>query len=153
MGQVAPVLPELLRRQLAHVGQALLNQLLGKFIGLFKIIRAVKKPVVPIEAKPVNVLLNCLYVLCILFGGVGIVHPQVANSAVFFSRAKIDDQRFTVADMKIPVRLRWKPGVDLPSGKLSAFGQIFLYKGVDKIFIFRALCHMQHPLSENLGTQ
>ena len=60
-----------------------------------------------------DVLLDGVDVLCVLFGGVGVIHPQVADALVLLRRAKVNGQRLAVADVEIPVGLRWEPGVNL----------------------------------------
>ena len=147
----SPVLFELFRRQLAHIGQSLLNQQLRLPVILLKVVGTIEKAVSPVKAQPVDVLLDGLHKLLVLFGGVGVVHAQIAQSAVFFRRPEINGQRLAVADMEIAVRFRGKTGVDRHSGKLSAGGNIFLNKGVDKIpalflsgdFLF--VSHTQNP--------
>ena len=112
-GGVAPVLPELVGGQLAHIGQALFNEVHGQLIGFFKVIGAVEKPVVPVKAQPVDILLDGVHVLGVLFGRVGVIHAQVADAAVLFRRAKVNGQGLAVTDMQIAVGLRGEPGVDL----------------------------------------
>ena len=120
VGQVAPVLPELLRSQLADVSQALGDELLGKGIGFFKVVRAVEEPVAPVKAQPVDVLLNGVYVLRVFLGGVGVIHPQVADAAKLFRRTEVNDEGFAVANVEVPIGLRGETGVNLVFGKLSA---------------------------------
>ena len=141
--QVAPVLLELLGGQLADVGKTLLNQLHGVLVVLFKVVGAVVEPVAPVEAQPVNVLLDGLHVLFIFLGGVGVVHPEVAQAAVLRGGAEINDQRLAVTDVQVAVRLRREPGVDGLPGKLTARGNVLIDKGMDKILAFRNLSHIQ----------
>ena len=61
-GDISPVLLELLRRQLADIGQALLDEAPPprRYI-LVKVIGAVEEPVAPVKAQPVDVLLDGVY--------------------------------------------------------------------------------------------
>ena len=133
MRGVAAVLAKLVRRQLAHVGEPLLDKLNGVFVGFFKVIRAIIKTVAPVEAEPVDVLLDRLHELGILLGGIGVVHAQVADPAEVLRRAEVDGQGLAVADVEVAVRLGREAGVDLHPGELAALCDVFLYKSVDKV--------------------
>ena len=130
---IAPVLLELLRRELTHIGQALFDEAYRQLIGLVKIVAAVEEAVAPVETKPVDVLLDGLHKLGVLFGGVRVVHPQVADAAELLRRAKVDDQRLAVPDVQIAVGLRRKTGMDLHPGAPSAGGNVLRNKLMDKI--------------------
>ena len=80
-----------------------------------------------------DILLDSVYELGVLLGGVGVVHAQVADAAELLSRAEVDDQRLAVADVKIAVGLGGKTGVDLLPGKASAGGDVLRDKFVDKV--------------------
>jgi len=136
LADIAAVFPRLLRRQVADIREALFDQLHGVFIVLFKIIRAVEKAVAPVEAQPVDILLDGVHIFGVLLGRIGVVHAEVAQAAEFFSRAEIDGQRLAVADVQIAVRLRRKTGVDLLALKLSARRDVFQNKCVNEIFRF-----------------
>ena len=98
-----------------------------------------------------DVLLDGVYVLGVLLGGVGVVHPEVAQSAEFLGGAEVDDQGLAVADVQVAVGLRGKPGVDGHALELTAGGDILFNKGVDEVpalggfFLgcFDLLCHGQ----------
>ena len=141
MGQVAPVFLKLLGGQLADVGQALLNQLLGERIGLFKIIGAVEEPVAPVEAQPVDVLLDGVHILGVLLGGIGIVHTKVAHPVKLQGGAEVDGQGLAVADVQIAVGLRREPGVNRLTGEPAALGNVLINEAVDEIFALQGLCH------------
>ena len=130
---VATVLFELLGSQLAHIGKALLYKLYGILIGLFKIVGAVVEPVAPVEAQPVDILLDSVHVFRILLGGVGVVHAQVAHAAETLGGTEIYSQRLAVAYMEIAVGLRRKTGVHLHAVTAVALREILLHKGVNKV--------------------
>ena len=136
---VSPVCTELLGRQLAHIGKALFDEAHSLLVILLKIVGAVEEAVTPVETKPVDVLLDGLHELLVLFGGVGVIHPQVAQSAKLLSGTEVDGQGLAVADMQIAVGLRRKPGMDGHAFKLSALGNILLNKRVDEIAAFGGL--------------
>ena len=136
---VAPVGLKLLRAELADIGKALFDQLHGKLVVLLKVVGPVEKAVAPVKAQPVDVLLDGVHVLRVLLGGVGVVHPQVAQSAELLSGAEVDAQRLAVADMQIAVGLRRKTGVDGHALKLSAGGDVLLDKSVDEVPALRQL--------------
>ena len=145
-GGVAPVFLELLRGQLAHVGQPLLDQLNGVFIGLLKVVRAVEQPVAPVEAKPVDILLDGIDVLSVLLGGVGIVKAQVTDAAKMLCRAEVDGQRLAVADMQIAVGLGRETGVHLHAVAGTALGKILLHKGFNEISCVLFHGNPLHPI-------
>ena len=138
---IPAVFLKLLRGQLTDIGQALFNKLHGVFVVLFKVVGAVVEPVSPVKTQPVNILLDGFDELHILLGRIGVIHPEVAQAAVFLGGAEIDDQRLAVTDVQITVGLRRKPGMDGLTGKLSAGGNILIDKGVDEIL---ALCNLSH---------
>ena len=130
---VAPVLLELLRGELAHIGQPLLDEAHRQLIGLFKVVGAVEEPVPPVEAQPVDVLFDGVHKLGILLGRVGVVHAQVADAAELLGRAEVDDQRLAVADVEIAVGLGRKTGMNLHAGKAPAGGDVLRDKFMDKV--------------------
>ncbi len=136
---VPPVLPELLGGELADVGQPLLNQAHGQLVGLFKVVAAVEEPVPPVEAQPVDVLLDGVHKLGVLLGGVGVVHAQVADAAELLGGAEVDNQGLAVADMQIAVGLRGETGVDPHPGAAPPFGDVLRNKLVDKVLALRGL--------------
>ena len=109
-----------------------------------------------------DILLDGLHELHILLGGVGVVHTQVAQTAVLFGGSEVYAQGLAVADVQIAVRFRRKPGVYRLARVLTAFRDILIDKGMDKIFAFRHFSHIQTssliipmlnhytPLRENL---
>jgi hypothetical protein len=123
-----------------------LDELHREIIGLLKVIRAIAV-LIPIEAQPVDILLDGLHILHVFSGGVGVVHPQVAFAAKFFRRAKIDAQGLAVADVQIAVGLRRESGVDMVA---LAFLQVLADKVLDKIAAFQNLFvfHSCNILSE-----
>ena len=131
--RVAAVFLELLRRQLAHIGQTFFDQLHGELVVLLKVVRAEEEPVAPVKAEPVNVLLNGLDELVVLLGGVRVVHAEIAQAAEALGRAEVDAQRLAVADVQITVRLGRKTGVYGLTLKPSAGADVLLNEGFDKV--------------------
>ncbi len=130
---IPPVLSELLGGQLADIGKSLPDKFYGVVVHLVKVIRGKEKPVIPVIAQPVDVLLNGVHVLHVLLGGVGIVHPQVADAAILFRRTKIDKDGLGVADMEISIGLRREAGMDGHSGVLSPRSNVLINKIMNKI--------------------
>ena len=94
-----------------------------------------------------DIVLDGVDIFDVLLGGVGIVHPQVAQAAEFLRRAEINAQSLAVADVQIAVGLRRKAGVDRHPGKLAAGGNILRNKGMNEIhgFVFRQLFRHTWP--------
>ena len=127
---------EFFRRQLADIGQSLLDEAHRLPVVLLKIVGTVEETVAPVKAQPVDVLLDGLHKLLVLFGGVGVVHPQVAQSAELFGGTEVNGQGLAVADMEIAVRLRGKTGMHRHALELSAGGNILLNKSMDEVAAF-----------------
>ena len=135
--RVAAVFAHLFGRQLADVGETLLDQLHREAVHLLKILGGVEEAVAPVKAEPVNVLPDGVNVLHVLFGGIGVVHAEVADAVVFFGGGEVDADRLGVADVQIAVRLGRKTGVYGFALVAAALGNVLVDKGVDKI----ALCY------------
>ena len=144
LADLAAVLTELLRGQIADVGQPLFDELDRELVVLFKIIRAIEEAVAPVKAQPVNVLLDRVDVFGVLLRRVRVVHAQVAQAAEFLRGAKVDRQRLAVADVQISVRLRREPGVNGLALKPAAGGQILFNEGVNEISVLQRLSFFIH---------
>ena len=131
--RIAAVFAELLRCQLADISKALADQLKSILIGFIKIIGTVEETVAPVKAEPVDVVLNGVDIFGVLFGGVRIIHAQIADTAEVLGCRKIDCQRLAVADVKIAVRLGRETGMDLHAVAAVAFLQIFFYEFFNKV--------------------
>ena len=129
----APILLKLLGRQLTDIGKTLFNESHRLTIVLLKVVRTVEKAIPPVEAKPVNVLLNGIHKLGILLGGVGIVHPEVAQTSELFGSAEVDGQGLAVTDVQVAVRLRRKTCMDGHALELSAGSNVLFNKCMDKV--------------------
>ena len=86
-----------------------------------------------------DILLNGIHKLCVLFGGVGVVHAQVADAAELFCGPEVYNQSLAVADMQIAVGFRRKTGVHLHPSEPAARGNILLNKLVDEVLALRPL--------------
>ena len=147
--RIASVLSDLLGSKLANVGKSLFNQLNCVLVHLLKILGRIVKSVVPVKAKPLDVLLDSVNILNVLFCWVGIVHTEVADSAELFSRAKVNADSLCVADMQIAVRLGRKASMNLFTLKSAVFGNILIYKIVNEVvlhnlFIFNIFNFFSH---------
>ena len=67
----------------------------------------------PVEAQPMDVVLDRVDEFLLLLHRVGVVETQIAASVEFGRDAEIQADRFGVSDMQVAVRLRRKPGHDL----------------------------------------
>ena len=148
---VAAVGLKLLRRQLADVGKALLDELHRVLIVLLEIVGAIEEPVAPVEAQPVDILLDGVHILGVLLGGVGVIHAQVAQAVVPLSGAEVDAQGLAVADMQIAVRLRREAGVDGHSLELTTLCDVLVDEIDNEVFAgllrFGGLDFLGHDLS------
>ena len=142
---------EFLRRQLAHVGQPLLDEQHRLTVVLLKVVGAVEEAVAPVKAQPVDVLLDGLHKLLVLLGGVGVVHSQVAQAVVLLGSAEVDGQRLAVSDVQVAVGLRRETGVDGHSLELTTLCDVLVDEIQDKVFAgllrFGGLDFLGHDLS------
>ena len=83
--------------------------------------------------QPVNVFLDCLNEFLILFGGVCVVHSEVAETVVFLCGAEVDLQCLCVAYVKVAVRFRRESCVDLLAVYTTAFFEFLIYNLLNKI--------------------
>jgi len=67
-----------------------------------------------------NVFFDGIDVFHVFFNRIGIVVPQVSQTAVVFSDAKVDAYGFCVTNMQIAVGFGWKAGVHPPAKSASA---------------------------------
>ena len=110
--QRSAVFADLFCRQVTYIGFSLFDQLHCRFIHLLKIVGRKKKPVLPVRAQPLDVTLDRIHEFRPFFGRIRIVKPHIEFSVVFLCQPVIQQDGFGMSDMQIPVRLRWKAGVD-----------------------------------------
>ena len=109
-GQGAAIGPDIIGAQAVDIGLSFFNELAGVRIKLFEIIRGKEAPLSPIEAKPAYILLNGFYIFDIFLGGVGVIKSQITGAVVFGCQAKVQTDRFGMADMQVSIWFRWKAG-------------------------------------------
>ena len=139
--QVTAVLLKLLGGQFTDVGKALFDQLHGILIVLLKVVGTIEEAVAPVEAQPVDIVLNGFHIFGIFLGGVGIVHTEVAKTVVLLRGAEVDAQSLAVADVQIAVGFRGETGVNGLAVILTAGGGVFFYKLVNKVFALSDFVH------------
>ena len=69
--------------QIADIGLPSLINCTAYSIELFKIIRGIIQPVLPIKSQPAHILLNGFHIFHLFFGRIGVVEAQIAEAAVF----------------------------------------------------------------------
>ena len=157
LGQRAAVSADLVGGKIVHVGLARLDQLDRALVDKIKVFGGVVA-MLPVEAQPLDILLNGLHVLHVLLRGVRVVQPQVAHAAVFLGGGEVDADRLGVTDVQIAVGLRREPG--LHAG-VHARGKILVDEIVNEVgsqqirigyiightFHFLSVCKMQNTES------
>ena len=93
-----------------HIRLAFLDKADSQIVELGEIVGSIVFAVTPVEAKPVNIFANRIYVFNILLHGVGIIEAKVASAAELLSHTEIHADCFCMAYMKVAVWLRWKTG-------------------------------------------
>ena len=131
---VTPHLLHLLRRQLTDIGQPLLDEGHSALVHLLKVVRCIVKPIAPVKAQPMDVLLNGLHILHILLGGVGVVHTEIAQSAILLGGTEVDAQGLAVANMQVAIGLRRETGVDGHALELTTLCDVLVDELMDEVF-------------------
>src|SRR4029450_10062736 len=105
LGQCAAVFTDFVGAETVDIGLAVANQLLGILVQQLEIVRRGEHGR-PVDPEPAHVFLNCIDVLDVFFGRIGVVETQVAEAAELLCHAEIHTNRLGVADVQVPVRLR-----------------------------------------------
>ena len=95
-----------------------------------------------------NVVFYGIYILHILFSGVGVIHPQIAYATKTLGCAKVHIYSLCMANMQVTVGLWRESGVHLHSLCAAPRPDILLHKLINKvgaddlsIFAFIFLAH------------
>mmetsp|Transcript_10803 Transcript_10803/g.25267 ORF Transcript_10803/g.25267 Transcript_10803/m.25267 type:complete len:365 (-) Transcript_10803:114-1208(-) len=134
LGQGAPVLAHLLRRQKVHVGQPLIHEVARGVVEHVEVVGGVPHWAGPRVAarrfrrvastrsrEPTDVLHDAVHVLDVLLHRIGVIEAHVGAPLVFFGKAEVEADRLGVPDVEVPVRLRGEPGDQrrvLPRGQV-----------------------------------
>jgi len=154
LGQRAAIAADLLRAEVVHVGQALLDQTHGAGVELLEVVGRVAQPVAPVKAQPVHVLADRVRVFDIFLDRVGVVETQVARAAVLFGHAEVEADRLGMADVQVAVGLRREARVDLTT--VLARGEVALDPAADEILAAASLglavvfCHASGSVNSRL---
>ena len=90
---------------------ALVYHLFGPLVKLVEIVGSVEF-LLPLEAEPLDVLLDGVHVLSVFLGGVRVVVAEVGLAAVFLGKAEVDAEALGVAEVQVSVGLRREAGED-----------------------------------------
>ena len=107
----AAALGDLLLGLVVDIGEAALDQLLGPLVELVEVVGGIAF-LLPLEAQPLDVLLDGVHILDILLDGVGVVVAEVGLAAVLGRQAEVDAEGLGVAQVQVAVGLRREPGQD-----------------------------------------
>ncbi len=139
----AAPLGDLLLGLVVHVGESPLDQVLGPLVELVEIVRRVAF-LLPLEAQPLDVLLDGVHVLDILLDGVGVVVAEVGLAAVLEGEPEVDAQGLGVSEVQVAVGLRREAGQD---GRHLAGLQVVLDDLLQEIEFLLVLFHMSRWLN------
>ena len=104
-----------------YICQALLDQFLSPLVELIEIIRCISF-VLPLETEPLDILLDRVYILCILLYRIRIIETEICLSAIFLCKAEVNADTLCMSDVKVSVWLRRETchdRVTLSAGKIS----------------------------------
>ena len=121
-GNSTAALANLVEGLVVDICQAFLNQELGPLVELLEIVGGIVL-LGPVEAQPVDVFLDGVYILCVFLHGVGVVETQVGLAAVLLCQSEINADRLGMADVQVAVGFRRKTGLD---GGVLALAQALL---------------------------
>ncbi len=111
LGQCAAVLADLIGSEVIDVCLAGPDQLQRPLVELPEIVRG-KAQALPVEPQPANVLLNRIDIFLLFLLGIRVVKAQIRFAAELVSKSEVNADRLGVADVKIAIRLGWKPGLN-----------------------------------------
>lgn len=60
----------------------------------------------PVKAEPLNVCLNCIDILLLFAGGIGVIESQMAAACIVAGQTKIQANRFGMTKMQVAIGLR-----------------------------------------------
>mmetsp|Transcript_5508 Transcript_5508/g.13223 ORF Transcript_5508/g.13223 Transcript_5508/m.13223 type:complete len:548 (-) Transcript_5508:1450-3093(-) len=112
LAEIAAVLTHLFGRLLVDIGQAGLDQCLGRPVHEVEIAAGLVEVVAPAPAQPLHHLLDGVDVLQLLLLGVGVVEAQVAGAAVVACQAEVQADALGMADVQIAIGLGREAGAD-----------------------------------------
>ena len=112
-----------------YIGQAALDEFFRPGVQLIKVVAGIQF-LIPLEAQPLDVLLDGVHVLGVFLGGVGVVVPEVGFTAVLLRQAKIEADTLGMSQVQVTVGFRRETGHDAVH---FAFGKVFLYDFFQKI--------------------
>ena len=143
-GHRAAPLANLVEGLVVDVSQTFLYQEFGPLVELLEIVRGVVL-LGPVEAQPVDVLLDGVDILGVLLHGVGVVEAQVGLAAVLLRQSEINAYRLGVADVQVAVGFRRKTGLDRGVGAIL---QTLFDNLLKKIkLLFRSVAFFHNNLS------
>ena len=129
--KISPVLPDLIRRQVADKGLALLDEKDSTLVHLLKIVGGEEQPVLVVGTQPLHVRLDGLHKLHLLLGGVGVVEAKVEFAAVLFRQPVVQQNGLGVSDVQVAVGLRRETGLHVV---VHALRQVLFDLLLDKVF-------------------
>ena len=138
LGQGPPVCPDLLRRQVADICPAFLDQPDGAFIHLVKIIRREIQAVFPVRSQPSDVLHDGIHKLYLFLGGVCVVKPHIERAVVLPGQPVIQQYGFGMSDMQVAVGFRREPGTYMI---VHSFRKVFINLLLYKILRYNVVFH------------
>ena len=146
--EIAAILGDLLRRQIADISLAGLDELLGPLIKLLEIVRGVIQSI-PLEAEPAHVFHDRIDVLDVFLDRIGIVEAQIALAAILGGETEVEANRFGMADVQIAVRLRRKSRVNaaLERARLAMLVDDFLNEVAGRGRLFRRFLRVRLRLA------
>ena len=101
----------LLTGLLIHVCLALLDEFHSKVPQLLEVVARIQN-LTPLEAQPLDVLLDSLYIFIVLLLRVRIIKTEVANTTIFLRHTKIYGNRLGMTDVQIAIGFRWKTSLN-----------------------------------------
>ena len=112
LGQRAAVGAHFLRALFIHIGVARGDQVFRRFIHEVEIVTGEIQVRAPVKTQPLHRILDRVDVFLLFLFRIGVVEAQVAGAAVMQREAKIQADRFGVAQMQVAVGFRREAGAD-----------------------------------------
>ena len=162
-GHSAAALTNLVKGLVVDISQAFLNQQFSPLIELLEIVRCIVL-LGPVEAQPVDVLLDGVHIFGVLLHRVGVIETQVGLATVLLCQSEINAYRLGVADVQVAVGFRRETGLDGGVGAVAetlfdnlfkkiklSFGSIRLFHNKLNIYILLNRIHIKGSYKDTKG--
>ena len=100
---------------IVDIGHTFADEHLRPLVQLLELVRRVTDLTIPRKAQPLEILLDPVHELSVFGDRIGVIETKVAGATELGSKAEVQTDRFCMADVQVPVRLRRETGSHDPT--------------------------------------